>query len=160
MKKIAKRLLCGILAAVLVSGTVAVTPAHAENAQEEGAAQTAMDVWVQNSADRAFASSTMPDQATQKIELYAARNEYTPSLRLVAKNVTASYVTQSILQSHTSRICRRCSSSATKFAKELESAQPLLLPKLWIALQRISGRTEIGKHCINTGSKNRRLPKN
>lgn len=83
MKKIAKRLLCGILAAVLVSGTVAVTPAHAENAQEEGAAQTAMDVWVQNSADRAFASSTMPDQATQKIELYAARNEYEAAQILV-----------------------------------------------------------------------------
>ena len=83
MKKIAKRLLCGILAAVLVSGTVAVMPAHAENAQEEGAAQTAMDVWVQNSADRAFASSQMPRQAEQEIKLYAAKNEYEAAQILV-----------------------------------------------------------------------------
>lgn len=83
MKKIAKRLLCGILAAVLVSGTVAVTPAHAENAQEEGAAQTTMDVWVQNSADRAFASSQMPRQAEQEIKLYAAKNEYEAAQILV-----------------------------------------------------------------------------
>ena len=75
MKKTGRRWLCGLLTAALLGGI----PAYAEGAapvQPQEAEQAVMDVWVQNSADRAFASSTMPEQAAQKIELYAARNEY------------------------------------------------------------------------------------
>lgn len=74
MKKTGRRWLCGLLTAALLGGI----PAYAEGAapaQPQEAEQAVMDVWVQNSADRAFASSTMPEQAAQKIELYAARSE-------------------------------------------------------------------------------------
>ena len=92
MKKTGRRWLCGLLTAALLGGI----PAYAEGAapvQPQEAEQAVMDVWVQNSADRAFASSTMPEQAAQKIELYAARNEYEAAQILVRSSAALTGLT-------------------------------------------------------------------
>ena len=92
MKKTGRRWLCGLLTAALLGGI----PAYAEGAapvQPQEAEQAVMDVWVQNSAGRAFASSTMPEQAAQKIELYAARNEYEAAQILVRSSAALTGLT-------------------------------------------------------------------
>lgn len=92
MKKTGRRWLCGLLTAALLGGI----PAYAEGAapvQPQEAEQAVMDVWVQNSADRAFASSTMSEQAAQKIELYAARNEYEAAQILVRSSAALTGLT-------------------------------------------------------------------
>lgn len=80
-KKQKRRWLCGVLAAVLVGTTVGAVPVRADTGQN--ATDRTMAVWVQNSADRAFASAQMPAVAEQTIALYAARNEYEAAQILV-----------------------------------------------------------------------------
>ena len=57
------------------------------------------------------------------------QNAYTPSSRRAEKNVIAFYVMRLTLQSNTSRICRRCSISAMRFANVQKNGQPQLFPK-------------------------------
>jgi hypothetical protein len=67
----------------MVIGNMTVLSVYAVDQTARSSAQTALDVWVQNSADRAFASSQMPETAQQYIALYSARNEYEAAQVLV-----------------------------------------------------------------------------
>ena len=74
-----KRVSCCILGiAMAFTGLFAVRPL---TSRAEG--DTVYDVWIQNSADRAFDSSVMPDYPETQIRLYAARNEYEAAQVLV-----------------------------------------------------------------------------
>lgn len=75
MREKLKRLLCAGLVVAMTIGMFAA-PVYAAPTEADTGTQSTMDVWVQNSADRAFASSQMPETAQQFVSLYAARNEY------------------------------------------------------------------------------------
>ena len=82
MREKLKRLLSVGLVVAMTIGMFAA-PAAAAPAEADSGTQPVMDVWVQNSADRAFASSQMPETAQQFVSLYAARNEYEAAQILV-----------------------------------------------------------------------------
>ncbi len=82
MREKLKRLLCAGLVVAMTIGMFAA-PVYAAPTEADTGTQPAMDVWVQNSADRAFASSQMPETAQKFISLYAARNEYEAAQILV-----------------------------------------------------------------------------
>ena len=83
MKKSMSRLICGLLAAVMLLGCTAGIGSAGMRVSAAAPESGPMDVWVQNSADRAFESSVRPDAAPEKISLYAARNEYEAAQILV-----------------------------------------------------------------------------
>lgn len=72
----------GMLAAVLLVSLLPAQPAYA----------AAPSVWIQNSADRAFRTTTMPAGAPTAISLFAARNEVEAAQILVRSGVALSNV--------------------------------------------------------------------
>ena len=80
--KLKTRLLCTMLTAAMAGGGIlnSISPVQAAPDHPE--------VWVQNSADRAFESSEKPEYAEEKMMLYAAKNEYEAAQILVRNETT------------------------------------------------------------------------
>lgn len=96
MKKKKMRAVCGLLAAVLVGSEVCRLAGPATVQAQE---MNNMDVWVMDSADRAFESSVKGENAETKVVLYAARNEYEAAQVLVrsSENLNGVYLEASDL---------------------------------------------------------------
>lgn len=83
MGKSIRSLLCAGFAAILLLGSFLGVPVYAGNESQNNNTTGDMEIWIQNSAERAFESSTPPETIQKFIALYAARNEYESAQILV-----------------------------------------------------------------------------
>jgi hypothetical protein len=79
MVKRLKGAICYSLVVIMLMGSVRPVSIKGQEISQEKLPQ----VWVQNSSDRAFDSSTKPQYAEEVIQLYAAKNEYEAAQILV-----------------------------------------------------------------------------